>query len=648
VEPTAVESAQKPDRQVNRGVAIQNQGNGSLEWELVGGSGCDLPADLPWLSASEQAGTIPPGGSTQVRLGLDSTGQAPGVLTATLCVASNDPAVPLVPVAVTLTVLDEPTLVLTPEELAVSQPAGTISGTPLTIANTGTSVLEWSIGEAPVEAAGAAANGEALAALDPERRELLRNGVLLMPDTSSDTVAAFDPATGDLLDPEFITYPEDLGTTTHIILNAAQDGFLVSSQSHDVVYEFDLAGEFQGVFAPIGGADTAIMNNIRGITISPWGTLLVTSAAGGSRVVEFDADGELLGDFVTDGSGGIGGPWYVLFREDDVLVAASGGNIYRYDHTGAPLSVWNDEINFPQQLYRQANGNLLAAAFSAPNGVWELDPDGTQLARYTAVGGNRGVYPLPSGNILTTNSGGLHEIDRGTALIETKLATNGARMISEIRRDQPCEDPAEVPWLSVSDASGTTAAGQTSEVTVLVDSTGLPAGVHEAHLCVSTNDPDSPLVGVPVSVTVTDQTCDRTITGSHDRPVRVTGGLTCFAHGSVVTGAVSVMAGASLHTTGATVTGPVFANEAARVELSTSVLEGPVFLRNGTTQVTLTGNQITGAVSLLGNQTGSTPIVVAGNTIDGPLSCTGNEPPPVNNGLPNTVLGPASGQCADL
>jgi hypothetical protein len=84
------------------------------------------------------------------------------------------------------------------------------------------------------------------------------------------------------------------------------------------------------------------------------------------------------------------------------------------------------------------------------------------------------------------------------------------------------------------------------------------------------------------------------------------------------------------------------------VELSTSVLEGPVFLRNGTTEVTLTGNQITGAVSLMGNQTGSTPIVVAGNTIDGPLSCTGNEPPPVNNGQPNTVLGPATGQCADL
>jgi subtilisin family serine protease len=643
VDPTAVESAQKPDRQVNRGVTIRNQGNGPLTWELAGEPGCDLPADLPWLSADQLAGTVAPGGSTQVRLGLDSTGQPPGVLTATLCVASNDPAVPLVPVAVTLTVLDLPTLVLTPEELAVSQPAGTITGTPLAIANTGTSALDWSIGEAPVQVAA----GAALAALDPGRQQLLREGVLLVPDTGPDGVAAFDPATGDLLDPAFITYPENLGTTTHIILNAAQDGFLVSSQTQDVVHAFDLEGEYQGVFAPIGGQDSSIMDNIRGMAISPWGTLLVTSA-GGNKVVEFDAGGELLGDFVTSSSGGISGPWYILFREDDVLVSASSGNIYQYDHTGAPLSVWNGEINFPQQLYRQENGNVLAAAFSSPNGVWELDPDGTLLDRYTAVGLNRGVHPLANGNILTTNSTGVHEIDRGTTLIETKLAGSGTRMVSEIRRDQPCEEPADVPWLSVSDESGTTAAGQSSEVTVLVDSTGLPAGVHEAHLCVSTNDPDSPLVGVPVTVTVTEQTCDRTITGSHDQPVRVSGGLTCFAFGSVVTGPVTVAAGGSLHATGATVVGPVFATGAARVSLSTSVLEGAVFLRGGTVEVTVTGNQITGPVSLVDNHTGLMPIVVAGNTIDGPLGCTGNQPPPVNDGAPNTVLGPATGQCADL
>jgi hypothetical protein len=40
--------------------------------------------------------------------------------------------------------------------------------------------------------------------------------------------------------------------------------------------------------------------------------------------------------------------------------------------------------------------------------------------------------------------------------------------------------------------------------------------------------------------------------------------------------------------------------------------------------------------------------VVAANTITGPLGCTGNEPPPVNQGQPNTVDGAKSGQCTDL
>jgi hypothetical protein len=42
------------------------------------------------------------------------------------------------------------------------------------------------------------------------------------------------------------------------------------------------------------------------------------------------------------------------------------------------------------------------------------------------------------------------------------------------------------------------------------------------------------------------------------------------------------------------------------------------------------------------------PIVVSGNLIVGPLSCSGNQPPPVNEGVPNQVIGPKSGQCAGL
>ena len=101
-----------------------------------------------------------------------------------------------------------------------------------------------------------------------------------------------------------------------------------------------------------------------------------------------------------------------------------------------------------------------------------------------------------------------------------------------------------------------------------------------------------------------------------------------------MTGPVSIAAGASIHATGATVVGPVRADRAASVELYGSKLVGPVTLRDGTKQVALIGNRITGPVSVDRNVTGPTPIVIAANTIVGPLRCAGNEPPPVNNAQP--------------
>jgi len=630
----------KPGRSVERAFTIRNTGNGALQFTITEGTACDAPADLDWLSVNTTSGTVAPGGAAQIRATLNSTGKSPGRLTGTLCVASNDPARPAIAVTVTLVVLDLPTMAV-PESVTVSQPSGTITGTRISIRNTGTAPLTWSIGEAPAQPSAA------LSSLDPGRQDLLRDGVLLVPNTAVPGVAAFDPQTGNLIDPAFITYPQSLGTTTHIILNAAQDGFLISSQTENVVYSFGLDGTFQGVFAPIGGENTAIMGNIRGMAISPWGTLLVTSATG-NKVVEFDAGGNFLRDFITSGAGGVSGPWYIVFRETDLLLAASSGNIYRYDHNGQPLSVWNGDINFPQQMYRLGNGNVLTAAFSTPAGVWELDPNGALIGRYTGVASNRGVFPLPNGNVLTTSSGGVHEIDRGSALVSTKLSSTGVRMISEIERNQPCDEPADVPWLRVSTSEGTTAPGGSSDVTVIVDSRGLAAGVHEAHLCVAGNDPDAPLVGVPVSVTVTGQTCDRTITGDHVGVLRVASGLTCLAYGSTVTGATMVAAGASLHANGSHITGAVAANGAVGIELSGTVVVGAFALSGGTGVISLTGNRFTGAISLSGNNTGSTPILISGNQIVGALACNGNQPPPVNGGVPNTVTGVSSGQCRGL
>ncbi|HUD41558.1 MAG TPA: GEVED domain-containing protein [Dokdonella sp.] len=68
-------------------------------------AGCDSPTDVPWLSVTPASGSVGPVSSTDVSVGVDATGLTVGEsYTATLCVASNDAANPLVQVPVTLDV----------------------------------------------------------------------------------------------------------------------------------------------------------------------------------------------------------------------------------------------------------------------------------------------------------------------------------------------------------------------------------------------------------------------------------------------------------------------------------------------------------------------------------------------------------------
>lgn len=66
-----------------------------------------------------------------------------------------------------------------------------------------------------------------------------------------------------------------------------------------------------------------------------------------------------------------------------------------------------------------------------------------------------------------------------------------------------CDNPETIPWLSVSPDNGDTGAGQTDTATVTVNATGLTPGLYEALLCVTSNDTVTPLVEVPVGLTVT-------------------------------------------------------------------------------------------------------------------------------------------------
>jgi uncharacterized repeat protein (TIGR01451 family) len=261
-------------------------------------------------------------------------------------------------------------------------------------------------------------------------------GLLLVPDSTNDRVMAFDPLTGDLVDPDFVPAdPDHLSTPINAILSAGGDSILVSDQLGDVVQQYDMEGNYLGVFAPAGGPDPSILDNIRGIALRPNGNLLVTVGGGtnANAVAEFDTSGVYLGNFVANGDGGLISPFDTYGRTDDWLVAGiTSDAIHRYDLSGAYIADLTAIDSFPEQLTEASNSNVLVGNFSGTEeGVVEYTPDGVLVGIYNPVAleNYRGVYELPNGNILTTTDYGVYEIDRSGNLVETKIASINARFI---------------------------------------------------------------------------------------------------------------------------------------------------------------------------------------------------------------------------
>lgn len=672
--PEELTASLRPTQVVTQPFAVANEGDGELRWEIDSAAAqCDSVDEVPWLDVDPRSGSVNAGGADRVQATLDASILDVGEHTATICVASNDPQTPLATLPVTLEVRDEPVIQVGQESLAATQPQGTLTATTLTIGNAGTASLEWEVGEAEV--------GDGPPGVDPDRLAQLQSGLLLVPDPTTRGVMAFDPRTGDLVDTDFIApHPQQfVGVPQQLALHPDGDRFLVTVQTGPapagghVVQEFDLNGEYLGVFAPVGGQDFSILRNIRGITVTPWDTVLVANSDGANRdaVAEFDTDGNYLGNLVDSGAGGLDSPWSIVVRNEDVLViGASSERVHRYALDGTHLETFPTHLEFGQQIVEQPDGNLLVAVPSSSGGaipgIYELTPQGQLVDIYTGAGGPRGVHDLVNGNILTSSGFGgrevgVFEIDRAASIVDEKIAGVQPRLFTRVQLPAPCDSPGDVPWLDVGPgrsvatlssvgvlAAGTTPPGGTSEVEIVVDSRGLEPGEHTAFLCVTSNDPLDPVVSVPITVNVTEPACARTVTGTHVGPLVMNDGLLCLAHGAEVQGGVMVRAGASLHASGAAVFGPLSTRGAGTVQVDRVQVHGPVLAQDTGLRLALTGNRVTGPVTVVSNQTGDHPIVISGNTVVGTLDCTGNSPPPVNDGVPNIVYGPATGQCATL
>lgn len=173
--------------------------------------------------------------------------------------------------------------------------------------------------------------------------------------------------------------------------------------------------------------------------------------------------------------------------------------------------------------------------------------------------------------------------------------------------------------------------------------------------------------------------CTR-ITGTRSGPLSLEKGVTCLTnatlHGnlSIGLGATVVVSGSRLDggvtaqgtgtfsMCGSTVNGPlsiraatgfVLVGAAGAQSCGANTIAGPVELSGNGAGVELGANTIAAAVTVSNNAGATSGLGAAGtriygNQIAGPLSCSGNVPAPTDDSQPNTVGGPATGQCTGL
>ena len=97
--------------------------------------------------------------------------------------------------------------------------------------------------------------------------------------------------------------------------------------------------------------------------------------------------------------------------------------------------------------------------------------------------------------------------DGGDHVLSIEASTRGSWFVDLVAIDYiPCLNISNIPWLDVTQASGSNGRDTSTMVSVLIDSTGLNEGDYTANLCVETNAPDgsggTKTIAVPVTLQV--------------------------------------------------------------------------------------------------------------------------------------------------
>lgn len=244
-----------------------------------------------------------------------------------------------------------------------------------------------------------------------------------------------------------------------------------------------------------------LMGRLQGARTSTWGGMAQDPVTGTVYAINFadtfgSAAAELYSiDFTTGRAqrvGAIDGPGVHPVRYISGLAISPAGLMYGIDLYGQSLIAIDKfsgaaavveslglNVQYVQDLkFDPQTGDLYWAAVHIANGmpVGEMRVIDPQTAASQPIG----AFP----------AAGEYPLDEMTAIAIAKPAIG-------------CSAPADVPWLTVGPAGGTIVAGGAPQpVSLGFDASGLAPGLHQATICVHSDDPRRPTVAVPVALAV--------------------------------------------------------------------------------------------------------------------------------------------------
>jgi len=481
-----------------------------------------------FMKLTPQSGTVLPGGAIDLDLTIDATDLIGGDYLASLDLTTNDPAHAVIAVPVTLDVTGIPDIESIPADLTFPTTfIGFTSELPVTIRNVGTDVLTLS---------GHAISGDYAVTglttpLTLQVGEEVPLTVTFAPTMAGVRAGSLDISSDDPDEPVLSVplsgmglVPPEMNVDPPAIITALAPGgsrtktlTISNDGGSDLVWTSGLLGISGGGPGVLGSGGPDLFGYRWKDSDEPGGpTYDWVDISGVGTQIMFNSTGYCVD--CTSGPFPIGFPFPFYGNSfNEVHVTTEGwisftSDLHTYSNKPLPdagastpenlvAAFWDDLVlrngtgsePVPSAAYYYNDGSRFIVQWDNFYRIADYDTDFTfQIILY------------PSGRIVyqyeTMANGTLNSATIG---IQNATKDDGLTVVynDDYVHDGLAIEIASAPeWVLVDPASGTIPAGGSQDVSVLLSSLGLDEGIHEAEIHLSSNDPYTPEVVVPVTL----------------------------------------------------------------------------------------------------------------------------------------------------